>query len=49
VCPEPDSLEEIDQALKYALETRARVRDSKKPIVNEFINDLLDARIEASK
>ena len=48
MCPE-DSLAEIDEALKYALQTRATVRDSKKPLVDEFINDLLDARLEASK
>lgn len=49
MCPDKDSLEEIDQALRYALETRAKAPDSKKPIVNHFINELLDARLEASK
>ena len=49
VCPDEETLEEIDQALAYAVETRAKVRDSKKPAVDEFINDLLDARLEASK
>jgi len=48
VCPE-DSLAEIDEALKYALEARAKARDSKKPLIDEFINDLLDARLEVSK
>ncbi len=48
MCPQ-DSLAEIDEALKYALEARAIARDSKKPLIDGFINDLLDARLEASK
>lgn len=42
----PD-IKEIDEALKYAVATKNAVRDSKKPLVYEFIDDLLDARIEA--
>ena len=48
MCPE-DSLAEIDEALKYALEARAMARDSKKPMIDDFINDLLDLRLEVSK
>lgn len=38
------SLEEIDEALKYAVETKHSVQDSKKPKINNFIDDLLDDR-----
>jgi hypothetical protein len=42
---EPELID-IDEALAYAVATRKNVRDSKKPLVLEFINDLLDARNE---
>lgn len=38
------SLEEIDEALKYAVESKRNTRDSKKHIINEFIDELLDDR-----
>ena len=44
-----DSLKEIDEALKYALETRATTQDSKKHIIDDFINDLLDERSRLTK
>jgi hypothetical protein len=41
-------LQEIDQALKYAAETRHCVPEYSRPVVNDFIDDLLDARLELS-
>lgn len=38
------SVEEIDEALKYAVESKRNTRDSKKHIINEFIDELLDDR-----
>lgn len=40
------SLEEIDEALKYAVESKRNTRDSKKHIINDFIDELLDDRIQ---
>lgn len=44
-----DTLSEIDEALQHALFSRLNSIDSKKHIVDRFIDDLLDARIEVSK
>ena len=44
----PDLID-VDEALKYAVLTKNSVRDSKKPFVYEFIDDLLDARLELTK
>lgn len=49
MCPDESILREIDEALKYAVETKQSIRDSKKPVVKEFIDELLDARLEASR
>lgn len=50
MCPDINvSLKEIDEALKYALETRATTQDSKKHIIDHFINDLLDERSRLTK
>lgn len=38
------NLEEIDEALRYAVESKKNTRDSKKHIINEFIDELLDDR-----
>ena len=44
MCPIQDSLAEIDEALKFALETKAKTQDSRKHIIDHFINELLDER-----
>lgn len=44
-----ETLLEIDEALKHAVNSRANTRDSKKHIVNKFIDDLLDSRLELTK
>jgi hypothetical protein len=41
-----ETIEEIDEALAHALVTRANAIDSKKQSINDFINDLLDSRLE---
>ena len=38
------NLKEIDEALKFAVETKKNTRDSQKHKINEFIDDLLDDR-----
>ena len=38
------SLDEIDEALKFAVESKRNTRDSKKHIINDFIDELLDDR-----
>ena len=42
------SLEEIDEALRYAVESKKNTRDSNKHIIEEFIDDLLDDRNEVT-
>lgn len=42
------SLEEIDEALRYAVESKRNTRDSKKHIINDFIDELLDDRNQIS-
>lgn len=49
MCPTDETLEEIDAAIQFAIETRKNVIDSKKPAIDEFINDLLDTRLELKK
>lgn len=53
MCPEATTsaptIEDIDQALKYAVETRTKTIDFKKHIIDEFINELLDERSRLSK
>lgn len=39
-------LDEIDEALKFATETKRKIRDSQKHKINEFIDELLDDRNE---
>lgn len=41
-----ETIKEIDEALAYAVGTRANTIDSKKHIVDKFIDDLLDSRLE---
>jgi hypothetical protein len=42
-------IDEIDEALKYAVESKMATDDSRKHIIDDFINDLLDERLEANK
>lgn len=44
-----ETLQEIDEALTYAVSTRAKTIDSKKHIVDRFIDDLLDSRLELTQ
>jgi hypothetical protein len=44
-----ETIQEIDEALAYAVSTRAKTIDSKKHIVDKFIDDLLDSRLELAK
>jgi hypothetical protein len=44
-----ETLSEIDEALFHANLSRRASIDSKKHIVDKFIDELLDARIEVSK
>lgn len=44
-----ETLKEIDEALAYAVDTRAKTIDSKKHIVDKFIDELLDSRLELTK
>ena len=44
-----ETIEEIDEALLHAITTRANAIDSKKHIVDKFIDDLLDSRLELTK
>jgi hypothetical protein len=46
--PEP-KIEEIDEALHHAVESKKNTRDSRKHIIWEFIDDLLDERNAAKK
>lgn len=43
---ETETIKEIDEALAFAVSSRATTIDSKKHIVNKFIDDLLDSRLE---
>ena len=44
-----ETISEIDEALSHALLARKASIDSKKHIVDKFIDELLDARIEVAK
>jgi hypothetical protein len=44
-----ETIKEIDEALAFAVSTRANTIDSKKHIVDKFIDDLLDSRLELTK
>lgn len=46
---ETETLAEIDEALQHALDTRRNATDSKKHLVDKFIDDLLDSRLELTK
>ena len=46
---ETETIEEIDEALAYAIASRKTTIDSKKHLVDKFIDDLLDSRLELSK
>ena len=41
-----ETIQEIDEALSHAVDTRSKTIDSKKHIVDKFIDDLLDSRLE---
>ena len=43
-----ETISEIDEALLHAINTRKASIDSKKHIVDKFIDELLDARIEVA-
>ena len=43
-----ETISEIDEALIHAINTRKASIDSKKHIVDKFIDELLDARIEVA-
>jgi len=44
-----ETIEEIDEALAHAIASRKKKIDSKKHLVDKFIDDLLDSRLELSK
>jgi len=44
-----ETVEEIDEALLHAYLTRKQTIDSKKHIVDKFIDDLLDSRLELTR
>ena len=44
-----ETIEEIDEALKHAYITRQNSIDSKKHLVDKFIDDLLDSRLEITR
>ena len=44
-----ETVKEIDEALLHAYLTRKQTIDSKKHIVDKFIDDLLDSRLELTK
>lgn len=44
-----ETIAEIDEALAHAIASRKTTIDSKKHLVDKFIDDLLDSRLELSK
>ena len=46
---EIETIEEIDEALFHAYQTKLQSIDSKKHLVDKFIDDLLDSRLELTK
>ena len=44
-----ETIEEIDEALAHAIASRKTTIDSKKHLVDKFIDDLLDSRLELSQ
>lgn len=44
-----ETLQDIDEALAHAVDARFKAIDSKKHIVDKFIDDLLDLRLELTK
>lgn len=44
-----ETIAQIDEALLHAIFTRQQSIDSKKHLVDKFIDDLLDGRLELSK
>lgn len=46
---DPVTIDDIDEALNYAIQTRRITDDFRKPIVDHFINELLDARLKAKR
>lgn len=44
-----ETIAEIDEALMHAIFARQQSIDSKKHLVDKFIDDLLDSRLELSK
>lgn len=52
--PEPvdnnePSPEEIDEALKFAAESHKNARGTKRKVIGEFIDELLDERLKAAQ
>ena len=45
---EDSTPEDIDEALKFAAESHRKARGRKRQIIGEFIDELLDARLEAA-
>lgn len=48
IMDEPD-ISEIDEALANAIKSRKTTQDSRKHIIDHFIDDLLDQRLEITK
>ena len=44
-----ETIAEIDEALVHAIASRKTTIDSKKHLVDKFIDDLLDSRLELSQ
>jgi hypothetical protein len=44
-----ETIEQIDEALFHAYITRTQSIDSKKHLIDKFIDDLLDSRLELTK
>lgn len=43
------SPEEIDEALKFAAESHKNARGTKRKVIGEFIDELLDERLKAAE
>lgn len=46
---EEEMIAEIDEALMHAIFAKQQSTDSKKHLVDKFIDDLLDSRLELSQ
>jgi hypothetical protein len=47
--PQPETIAEIDEALMHAIFARQQSIDSKKHLIDKFIDDLLDSRLELNQ